>query len=215
MTIRILLADDYPIIALGLRKVLEAEDEIEIAGVVSDLGQIVSSMNETAPDVVVLDCERRGAIDPIAVIAAIRSADPNAGLVTFSSAGDLRLVRRAFAAGATGFVLEGSLHSEVVAAVRTVFAGGMYVNPELGARLGSDEHTSAGAVLDPEPEGRESRLLRLLALGHTNEEIATQLHVAVGTVKSQRARLMRKFALSTRVDLVRHAIRLGLLADAD
>jgi two-component system response regulator NreC len=126
---------------------------------------------------------------------------------------DPRYVREAFAAGASGYVLKEAADTEVVAAVREVAKGSRYVNPELGARLvAAEADARRQAEADPLSD-REREVLRLLALGHTNQEIAKQLYISVRTAETHRAHIMQKLRLSTRAELVRHAIAHGLLEE--
>jgi two-component system response regulator NreC len=121
-------------------------------------------------------------------------------------------VVEAFAAGASGYVLEAALGREVVEAVREVAAGGRYVNPELGARLVAAESEARRHAENDSLSEREHEVLRLLALGHTNQEIAAQLFISVRTAESHREHIMGKLGLSSRAELVRYAIDRGLLA---
>jgi two-component system response regulator NreC len=126
---------------------------------------------------------------------------------------DPRYVREAFGAGACGYVLKEAVDAEVVAAVQEVAAGGRYVHPALGARLvAAEAEAQARAEADPLSD-REREVLRLLALGHTNQEIAKQLYISVRTAETHRAHIMQKLRLSTRAELVRYAIDQGLLQD--
>ena len=124
---------------------------------------------------------------------------------------DPRYVREAFAAGASGYVLKEAADSEVVAAIREVAGGGRYVHPELGARLvAAEAEERRRAEEDPLSE-REREVLRLLALGHTNQEIAKQLFISVRTAETHRAHIMQKLRLSSRAELVRYALERGLM----
>jgi two-component system response regulator NreC len=126
---------------------------------------------------------------------------------------DPRYVREAFAVGASGYVLKEAADAEVVDAVREVANGGRYVHPALGARLIQAEvEERAQADEDPLSE-REREVLRLLALGHTNQEIAKMLYLSVRTVETHRAHIMQKLRLTTRAELVRYAIDQGLLEE--
>jgi len=126
---------------------------------------------------------------------------------------DPSYVRQAFAAGALGYVLKEAADTEVVAAVREVASGGRYVNPALGARLVAAEAEERARIeADPLSE-REREVLRLLALGHTNQEIAKMLYISVRTAETHRAHIMQKLKLSSRADLVRYALANGLMAE--
>ena len=124
---------------------------------------------------------------------------------------DPSYVREAFAAGASGYVLKEAAGGELINAVREVARGGRYVHPELGARLiEAEAKERAEAELDPLSE-REREVLRLLALGHTNQEIAKKLYISVRTAETHRAHIMQKLRLGTRAELVRYALERGLL----
>jgi two-component system response regulator NreC len=124
---------------------------------------------------------------------------------------DPQYVREAFAAGAKGYVLKEAADADVVDAIRQVAAGGSYVHPTLGARMVAAEAAAqAAAAADPLSD-REGEVLKLLALGHTNQEIAKQLFISVRTAETHRAHIMRKLGLETRAELVRYALEHGQL----
>jgi two-component system response regulator NreC len=128
---------------------------------------------------------------------------------------DPRYVREAFAAGASGYLLKEAADAELVAALREVAGGSHYVHPALGARMAAaDAAQQAKAASDPLSE-REREVLRLLALGHTNQEIAKMLFISVRTAETHRAHIMQKLRLSTRAELVRYALQHGLLDDSE
>jgi two-component system response regulator NreC len=132
-------------------------------------------------------------------------------VLVLSMQDDPNYVREAFAAGASGYVLKEAADAELVAAVREVASGGSYVNPELGARMVAAEvKARAAAEADPLTD-REREVLRLLALGHTNQEIAKLIYVSVRTAETHRAHIMQKLGLNTRAELVRYALSHGLL----
>jgi two-component system response regulator NreC len=144
---------------------------------------------------------------------AVLQAVPEAKVLVLSMQDDPRYVRAAFEAGASGYVLKEAADNEVVAAVREVANGGRYVHPELGARLvAAESEERKRAEEDPLSE-RESEVLRLLALGHTNQEIAKQLFISVRTAETHRAHIMQKLRLSSRAELVRYALDRGLLEE--
>jgi two-component system response regulator NreC len=126
---------------------------------------------------------------------------------------DPSYVRQAFAAGATGYVLKEAADDELLAAVREVAAGGTYVDPQLGARLAAADAKAASAAASDPLTDREHEVLRLLALGHTNQEIAQMLFLSVRTAETHRARIMQKLRVTTRAELVRYAIDHGVLAE--
>src|SRR5687767_15533422 len=136
---------------------------------------------------------------------------PEAKVLMLSMQDDPSYVRQAFAAGAFGYVLKEAADTEVVAAVREVAAGRRYVHPPLGARMAAAEvEAAAKAASDPLSE-REREVLRLLALGHTNQEIARTLYISVRTAETHRAHIMQKLRLTTRAELVRYALAEGVI----
>jgi DNA-binding NarL/FixJ family response regulator len=161
------------------------------------------------PDVVVLDITMpdESGID---ALPRLLKESPETKVLVLSMHDDPTYVRDAFAAGATGYVLKEAVDAEVVEAVRQVASGARYVNPALGARLVvAETKARAEAEADPLSE-REREVLRLLALGHTNQEIAKMLYISVRTAETHRAHVMQKLRLNTRAELVRYALEHGL-----
>jgi two-component system response regulator NreC len=138
---------------------------------------------------------------------------PEVRVLVLSMQDDPQYVRRAFAEGASGYVLKDAADTEVVAAIREVARGGRYVHPELGARLIAAEAADERRAEEDPLSDREREVLRLLALGHTNQEIARQLYISIRTAETHRAHIMQKLRLSTRAELVRYAIAHGLLSE--
>jgi DNA-binding NarL/FixJ family response regulator len=209
-TIRVLVVDDHAVVRSGLKLLLAAEDDIEVVGDAGNADQAALRAKLLQPDVVLLDVVMPGR-SGIDVTPEILENAPESKVLVLSMQDDPRYVREAFGAGASGYVLKEAADSEVVQAVREVASGGRYVNPELGARLAAaDAHALAEEEADPLSE-REREVLRLLALGHTNQEIAKQLYISVRTAESHRAHIMQKLRLETRAELVRYALAHGLL----
>jgi two-component system response regulator NreC len=211
----IVLADDHAVVRSGLRKVLEAEPGIEVVGEAGDAQNAVFQTRATKPDVILMDVVMPGKTG-IEVIPEVLHDAPEARVLILSMQDDPRYVREAFAAGAAGYVLKEAVDTDVVAAIRDVAAGGSYVQPALGARmLVADAEERKRAEQDPLSD-RERDVLRLLALGHTNQEIATQLYLSVRTAETHRAHIMQKLRITTRAELVRYALGQGMLeADGD
>jgi two-component system response regulator NreC len=210
VSIRVLIVDDHAVVRSGLRRVLEAEDDIEVVGEAGDMRGAVFEARAQKPDVVLMDVVMPGPTGIEATPAVLEEA-PEAKVLVLSMQDDPRYVREAFSAGATGYVLKEAADAEVVDAVREVHNGGRYVHPTLGARLvAADAEERARADEDPLSD-REREVLRLLALGHTNQEIAEMLYLSVRTVETHRAHIMQKLRLTTRAELVRYAIEQGFL----
>jgi two-component system response regulator NreC len=209
-TLRVLIVDDHAVVRSGLRRVLEAEGDIEVVGEAGNMQGAVFEARAQKPDVILMDLIMPGASGIEATPAVLKEV-PEASVLVLSMQDDPRYVREAFEAGASGYVLKEAADAEVVDAIREVAGGGRYVHPTLGARLVAAEvEERARADADPLSE-RESEILRLLALGHTNQEIAKMLYLSVRTVETHRAHIMQKLRLSTRAELVRYAISAGLL----
>jgi two-component system response regulator NreC len=209
---QILIVDDHAVVRSGLRLLLDAQEDLKVVGEAGDLRNAVFEARALKPDVILMDVVMPGASGIEATTAVLKEA-PEAKVLVLSMQDDPRYVREAFSAGASGYVLKEGADAELVEAVREVAAGGRYVHPELGARLVSAEADElARADADPLSE-REREVLRLLALGHTNQEIAKMLYLSVRTVETHRAHIMQKLRLETRAELVRHAIDQGLLEE--
>ncbi|MBV8065341.1 MAG: response regulator transcription factor [Actinobacteria bacterium] len=207
--IRVVLVDDHALVRSGLRRLLEGEDDIRVEdeGGSADDGVRLARLHK--PDVVLLDVGMPGR-SGIRAVAEIIAAAPAAKVLVLSGDGYAATVREAFAAGASGYLLKDAAERDLVAAVREVAGGRRYVDAALGARL------AAAAREDDDPlSDREREVLRLLALGHTNQEIARMLVISVRTAETHRANIMQKLLLTTRAELVRHALRRGLLEEGD
>jgi two-component system response regulator NreC len=210
MSIRVILVDDHAILRAGLRRVLEAEEDIEVVAEAESAERAVFETISAKPDVAVLDVVMPGK-SGIDVTPQLLELVPELKILVLSMQDDPRYVRAAFEAGASGYVLKEAADTEVVGAVRAVAAGERYVHPTLGARLVAAEvEERKRAEADPLSD-REREVLRLLALGHTNQEIAKMLYISVRTAETHRAHIMQKLGLSGRSELVRHALEHGLI----
>jgi two-component system response regulator NreC len=211
--IRVLIVDDHAVVRAGLRLLLAQEPDIEPVGEAGTGREAIFEARSLKPDVVLMDVvmpEQTG-LEALPILLHER---PETKVLLLSMQDDPRYVREAFAAGASGYVLKEAADAEVVNAVREVARGGRYVNPELGARLiAAEADAQRRADIDPLSD-REREVLRLLALGHTNQEIARQLYISVRTAETHRAHIMQKLHVSSRAELVRYAMAQGLL-DSD
>ncbi len=220
MSISVVIVDDHAVVRSGLKLLLDAEEDIEVVGEGGNMQEAIFRARSFKPDVMLMDVVMPGA-SGIEATSAVLKESPETKVLVLSMQDDPTYVKEAFAAGASGYVLKEAAgyvlkeaaDDEVVAAVREVSAGGSYVNPALGAKLVVAE-AEARAREEADPlSGREREVLRLLALGHTNQEIAGKLYISVRTVETHRAHIMQKLRLSTRAELVRHAIEQGLLEE--
>ena len=170
-------------------------------------------MRATNPDVVLMDVTLGAGKSGIDATPGLLHEHPDLKILVLSMQDDPRYVREAFAAGACGYVLKEAADTELVAAVREVAGGGRYVDPTLGARIAAADAESARAAAEDPLSDRERGVLRLLALGHTNQEIAEALFISVRTAETHRAHIMRKLGVGTRAELVRYAIAHKLLEE--
>jgi two-component system, NarL family, response regulator NreC len=209
---RVLIVDDHAVVRSGLKLVLDADEQIEPVGEAGSARDAIFEARSLKPDVILLDvvmADQSG----LEIIPQLLHENPETKVLVLSMQDDPRYVREAFDAGASGYVLKEAADSEVVAAVREVAGGGRYVDPELGARLVAAESAERRRAEEDPLSEREGEVLRLLALGHTNQEIAKQLYISVRTAETHRAHIMQKLRLSSRAELVRYALDRGLLDD--
>ncbi len=212
MTIRVLVVDDHAVVRAGLRRVLDAEPDIETVGEAANAERAVFEAIDHTPDIVLMDVVMPGK-SGIEIIPSLRQSVPQSRILMLSMQDDPRYLREAFEAGASGYVLKEAADTELVDAVRAVAAGERYVHPALGARLVQAEADERRRAEEDPLSEREREVLRLLALGHTNQEIAKMLYISVRTAETHRAHIMQKLRLSSRAELVRYALAEGLLGD--
>ena len=212
MSIRVLIVDDHAVVRSGLRLLLAAEEDIEPVGEAANAKDAVFQARAVKPDVILMDVVMPDG-SGIDAIPQLLHEQPDVKVLLLSMQDDPQYVRQAFANGASGYVLKEAADSEVVGAIRQVARGESYVHPSLGARLvAADAAERRRAEEDPLSD-REREVLRLLALGHTNQEIAKLLFISVRTAETHRAHIMQKLGLQTRAELVRYALGAGLLGE--
>jgi two-component system, NarL family, response regulator NreC len=206
--IKIVIADDHAILRSGLRVLLDAEDDMHVVAEAGDVPGALRYVRAHRPSVLILDLNMPG--EPsLPAIPTVAEASPDTKVVVLTMQNDPAFAREALRGGAVGYVLKEAADAELVEAVRMAAQGRTYLHPELGARLAAEP---------PKPKGppddlteREVGVLRLIALGHTNNEIAGQLFLSVRTIESHRAHIQQKLRLSTRAELVRYALDHRLL----
>jgi two-component system, NarL family, response regulator NreC len=194
--IRALLVDDHQIVRSGVKKVLESNGTIEVVGEASGVREALAQARALQPDVVILDLTLRDG-SGLDVIADLREG--GARVVILSMQDEPAYARKAFELGAQGYVVKDAADDELASAIDTVLADRLYVHPSLAARL---------VMGEPEDDltDREREILRLIALGYTNQEIAGQLFLSVRTIEAHRRHILDKLRLSTRAELVRYAL---------
>ncbi len=198
-----MIADDHAVVRQGLRLLLETEEDLAVVGEASDLEETLAVLREQRPAVLVLDLHMGRELS-LTTLSELRSASRSTAVVILTMDDDPAFVQPAWSAGAAGYVLKEASRTELVRAIRTVGRGGRYLDPAIGG------WALAGAG-DGVLSERELEVLRLLALGHTNSEIAKQLYISQRTVETHRAHLQSKLGLSGRPELVRYALEHGVI----
>jgi two-component system response regulator NreC len=197
----IVLADDHAVVRSALRMLLEAEPGFEVVAEAGDAPNAVRYVRGHKPAVLILDLNMPGP-SSLESIPAIKEASPDTQIVVLTMQAETAFARQALQAGVIGYVLKEAADDELVKAVRSAAEGQTYLQPALGARLAAEP---AGGLTDDLSE-RETEVLRRIALGYTNAEIAEQLFLSIRTVESHRAHIQQKLGLTTRSELVRYAL---------
>jgi two-component system response regulator NreC len=200
--ISIVIADDHQVVRAGLRLLLEAESGFRVVAEAGDVPTTERRISAYHPRVLILDLNMPGE-SSLPAIPRLRASSPDTNIVVLTMQNDPAFAREALRAGATGYVLKEAADTELVQAVRMAADGRTYLNPELGARLAAEPATPDGPPDDLST--REIEVLRLIALGHTNSEIARRLYLSVRTVESHRAHIQQKTRRTSRADLVAYA----------
>lgn len=203
--ISIVLADDHAVVRSALRMLLDAEPGMEVVAEAGDVEGAIRYVRGHRPDVLILDLNMPGrpSLDALPDIA---EASPETNVVVLTMQSEPAFAREAMQAGVRGYILKEAADAELVKAVHLASRGQTYLQPDLGARLAAEP---AGAPDDLSQ--RELEILRYIALGHTNAEIAEQLFISVRTVESHRSHIQQKLRVSKRSELVRYALERGML----
>jgi two-component system response regulator NreC len=204
--IRVLLADDHPGMLASVRRLLDRELDIDVAGAECDLRSLAEDALEQHPDVLVLDLSLPGG-SSLETIGRLREQAPQTEVVVLTMQDSPAVAQRALSAGASGYVTKDYTDSELPQAIRAVVRGEQYVSPHVAARMEELHRALTGSALTP----REIEVLRLIALGHTSVEIARKLRLSPRTVETHRAHIHKKLGLATRAQLVGYALRRGLI----
>jgi two-component system response regulator NreC len=205
-TTTIVLADDHTVMRNALRLLLDAEPGFEVVAEAGDADSAVRFVRGHKPSVLILDLNMPGR-SSLEAIPDIQEASPQTEIVVLTMQNEPAFARRALQAGVRGYVLKEAADAELVQAVRSAAAGDTYLQPALGARLAAGADNGETDELSE----RERDVLRLIALGHTNAEVAEQLYISIRTVESHRAHIQQKLRLSSRAELVRYALDRGLV----
>lgn len=210
--IRIVLADDHVVVRAGLRLLLDADPEFEVVSEASDADTALQAVLGHKPDILILDLNMPGRRTSLEALPLVVERNAGTRVVVLTMQDDPEFARQAMRAGAKAYVLKEAADTDLVEAIRQAHQGQTYLTPSVGAKL---------AAAPPEPSGRPGALsdreydvLRMIALGHTNAEIAAELYLSVRTVETHRSHVQQKLGLTTRAELVRYAIDHGMLDQA-
>jgi two-component system response regulator NreC len=211
--ITVVLADDHAVVRKGLRLLLEAAPGMHVLAEAGTVPDALRMARAHRPTVLVLDLNMPGG-SSLEAIPTLREDVPETAIVVLTMQNDPSFARQALQSGALGFVLKEAADDELLGAIRLASEGETYLNPRLGARLAAQPAEPTGPPDDLSE--RELEVLKMIALGHTNSEIASTLYLSVRTVESHRAHIQQKTRRSTRAELVRYALehRLVELVDA-
>lgn len=211
-TVTVVLADDHAVVRSGLRLLLESEPHIEVVAEAEDITSAVAAVELHRPDVLVLDLHMPG--EPsLPAIPVLRERFPGTQVVVLTAQRDTSYAGEALRLGTAGYVPKEAAGRQLVRAIRVAAEGGTYLEPGLGARLAARAAEDQRSI--PDLSKRELEVLRLIARGHTNREIAERLFLSVRTVEGHRSRIQNKLGLSRRSDLTEYVLAQGLVEAAE
>lgn len=211
--IRVVIADDHAIVREGVRALLNLADDIEVVGEAADGREAVARVRAVEPDIVVMDIAMPG-LGGLEATVEIRRDNPRTRILVLSQYEDREYVRRFLKAGVSGYVLKKSAGSDLTAAIRAVHRGGLVLDPDV-ARDAMREHEAGDGRREADPyetlTDREKQVLKLVAEGHSNKDVADQLGISVKTAMTHREHVMEKLDLHSRTELIRFALKQGVI----
>jgi DNA-binding NarL/FixJ family response regulator len=213
--LRILLADDHAIVRQGLRLLIESQPEMTVIGEAADGDAVVAQAQALHPDVVVMDISMP-VTSGLAATRRLKQLQPGLVVLVLTRHDEDPYLQELLRAGASGYVLKQSPPPQLLQAIRIVGAGGIYLDPAITARVADgllDGRRDGARAPDGAISDRETEVLRLVAVGHSNKEVADRLAISVKTVEVHKANAMRKLGLTGRVDVIRHGVLQGWLHD--
>jgi two-component system, NarL family, response regulator NreC len=208
--VTIVLADDHPVVRRGLRGLLGAEEGFEVVAEAGDVDTTLRKVRAYKPDVLVLDLNMPSG-SSLEAIPALLEASPGTAIVVLTMEDEPESARAALRAGALAFALKDAADTELEQAVHAALSGHQYLNPRLGARVAADPEIASGVA--DHLSDRELAVLRLIAVGRTNTQIASELFLSVRTIESHRSNLRHKIGRASRAELVSYARDHGLFAE--
>jgi len=217
--IRVLLADDHAVLRAGLRALLNSQPDLEVVGEAADGDEVLRVSERVQPDIVLMDITMPGT-DGLEATRRLKRRQPQVRVIVLTMHEDEEFLRQVLAAGGSGYMLKKAAESELLSAIRAVHRGEAFSHPSLtrvlieGYLRQADAHGHKQEPVSPAPgnlTAREVEVLRLIAQGYTNQQIADQLVISVKTVETHKAHIMDKLGRRSRVELVRYALQHGLL----
>ncbi len=212
--IRVLIADDHAIVREGVKALINMADDMEVVGEAADGREAIARAQTLEPDVAVMDIAMPG-LGGLEATLEIRNLCPRTRILVLSQYGDREYVRRFLKAGVSGYVLKKSAGSDLTAAIRSVHRGGLVLDPDVAREAMLDQAAAADGSRPADPyealTDREKQVLKLVAEGHSNKEVADELGISVKTAMSHREHIMEKLDLHSRTELIRFAIRQGII----
>jgi DNA-binding NarL/FixJ family response regulator len=213
--LRILIADDHATVRQGLKLLIDSQPDMGVVGEAADGNGVLQQAGALKPDIIVMDISMPG-MNGLIATRTLKRTQPRVAIVALTRHDDETYLDELLRAGASGYVLKQSAPMEFLQAIRAVAAGGIYLDPAMTSRV-ADGLLAGHAEVASQPRAtlteRESEVLRLIAVGHSNKEVATQLKISVKTVEVHKANAMRKLGLSGRVDVIRYGVLQGWLYD--
>lgn len=218
---RVLLVDDHPVLRAGLRALLEAESEIEVVGEADDGSGCFDQAMELRPDIILMDINMPGC-GGFEALDRLREELPETRVLVLTMHDDVGYLRRVLASGGAGYILKQAAGTDLLTALHTVRDGGVFIHPHHAKLLVGDDPSVAPSHSGDDPldnverryrslSDREAEVFRLIALGHSNGEIAEMMFLSIKTIETYKARLIRKLGVDSRAALVRLALELGIL----
>jgi two-component system response regulator NreC len=215
--IRILLAEDHELVREGLRLIINAQSDMEVIGEVGDGRSAVARAQELLPDIVLMDVSMPR-LNGLKATELLMKACPQVKVLTLTRHTDFGYMQQLLHAGASGYMLKQSPPVELLHAIRAVASGGKYLDPSVADKV-IGNYVGRAASLRGDAQGgrdlseREAEVLRLIAWGHSNKEIAARMDISVKTVEAHKANAMKKLDMTSRIDIVRFALLQGWLQD--
>lgn len=214
--LRLLLADDHEIVRQGVKVMVDAQPDMKVIGETSNGREALRLARELQPDIVVMDISMPD-LNGIKATEKLKQSCPELKIIALTRHTDLGFLQKILSAGASGYVLKQSASVELLSAIRAVAAGGHHLDAAIAGKVMSGFTRSRGTpknAATPRISEREAEVLRLVALGYSNKEIAAHLEISIKTVEVHKANAMRKLDMRSRIDIVRYAVVQGWLKDS-